>query len=151
MEIFQNINKSSYKPLNKEKKEEYDLEQEIILNKLSLRKKKLHEMLLQKRLNYTSQNIEKDKINQLKEISILVHKDKFDDIQTGLNKFYDFLINNDKLEKEHIKYIYENIFYRLQDIIYTEKIFENNGNMNKILFLINYLTTENNIFIGYAY
>ena len=47
MENFQNF-KSSYK----EKKAQNDLEEEIILNKLSLRKKKLYEILLQKRISF---------------------------------------------------------------------------------------------------
>ena len=142
MENFQNF-KSSYK----EKKAQNDLEEEIILNKLSLRKKKLYEILLQKRLNFISQNSEKDENSQLKEVSILIHKETFDDIQKGLHILYEFLINVNKLEKPHIKYIYENIYYRLLDIINSEKIFDDKGNMSKIFFLINYLTTENNIFI----
>ena len=142
MENFQNF-KSSYK----EKKAQNDLEEEIILNKLSLRKKKLYEILLQKRLNFISQNSEKDENCQLKEVSILIHKETFDDIQKGLHILYEFLINVNKLEKPHIKYIYENIYYRLLDIINSEKIFDDKGNMSKIFFLINYLTTENNIFI----
>ena len=142
MENFQNF-KSSYK----EKKAQNDLEEEIILNKLSLRKKKLYEILLQKRLNFISQNSEKDENCQLKEVSILIHKETFDDIQKGLHILYEFLINVNNLEKPHIKYIYENIYYRLLDIINSEKIFDDKGNMSKIFFLINYLTTENNIFI----
>lgn len=142
MENFQNF-KSSYK----EKKAQNDLEEEIILNKLSLRKKKLYEILLQKRLNFISQNSEKDENCQLKKVSILIHKETFDDIQKGLHILYEFLINVNKLEKPHIKYIYENIYYRLLDIINSEKIFDDKGNMSKIFFLINYLTTENNIFI----
>ena len=142
MENFQNF-KSSYK----EKKAQNDLEEEIILNKLSIRKKKLYEILLQKRLNFTSQNSERDGNSQLKEVSILIHKETFDDIQKGLHILYEFLINVNKLEKPHIKYIYENIYYRLLDIINSEKIFDDKGNMSKIFFLINYLTTENNIFI----
>ena len=147
MENFQNFNNFSFKSLNNEKIIKDEFENEIIENKLALRKKKLYQILLQKRKNYFIPNSLNDNACQLKEVSILIHKNTFEEIQSGLNKFYDFLINNEKLEKTDIKYIYENIYYRLLDLITSEKIFEKNANMNKIFFLINYLTTENNIFI----
>ena len=148
MENNQNFNKFSYKYFNNEKIEKDDLDKEIVENRLSLRKKKLYQILLQKRENYNTQNNHINaKENQLKEVSILIHKNTFEEIQTGLNIFYDFLINNEKLEKTHVKYIYENIYYRLLNLITCEKNIEKNRYMNKVLFLINYLTTENNIFI----
>ena len=136
-----------YKLYINDKKEE-DFKNQIISNKLSLRKKKLYNLLMQKRQTNTQiKTEEKNHIGTLSQISILIHKEDFNNIQSGLNMLYDYLINNPKLEKENIKYIYENIYYRLLDIICSDKSYENNKNMNKILFLINYLTTENNIFI----
>ena len=149
MENNQNYNEFSYKFFNNEKIEKDVLEKEIIENRLTLRKKKLYQILLQKRQNYTNLNNPlNDKENQLKDVSILIHKNTQEEIQKGLNNFYDFLINNENLDKNHIKYIYENIYYRLINLITCEKDIEKNIFMNKILFLINYLTTENNIFIG---
>ena len=136
-----------YRAINNEKNDKDELEKEFIETKLNLRKKKLYQILMQKRQSYMLQNSLNDKINQLKDVSILIHKNTFDEIQTGLDKFYDFLINNEKLEKNDIKYIYTNIYYRLLDIINSEKNFEKNGQMSKVLFLIQYLTTDNNVFI----
>lgn len=148
MENFQNSHIFSAKSFNNEKKEKDEFEQEILNNKLNIRKKRLYQILLQKRQNNIIQIQIKDKALQLKEVSILINKNIFEEIQNGLNKFYDFLVNYDKLEKVDIKYIYENIYYRLLDLISCEKKFDKNQHMNKIFFLINYLTTENNIFIG---
>ena len=147
MDNFKNNNNFPYRSFNNEKKEEDELHEELISNKLSLRKKKLYQILLQKRQNFFNQNMIKDKVNQLKEISSLIYKNTFEEIQTGLNKLYDFLINYEKLEKNDVKYIYENIYYRLLDIINSEKNYEKNEHMSKVFFLINYLTSENNIFI----
>ena len=147
MENYQNYNNISYKTFNNTKKEEDEFQEEIISNKLSIRKKRLYQILLQKRQNNYNQNIILDKTNQLKEVSSLIHKNAFEEIQTGLNKFYDFLSSKEKLEKNDIKYIYENIYYRLLDLINSEKSYEKNGHMNKSFFLISYLTSENNIFI----
>ena len=147
MENYQNYNNISYKTFNNTKKEEDEFQEEIISNKLSIRKKRLYQILLQKRQNNYNQNIILDKTNQLKEVSSLIHKNAFEEIQTGLNKFYDFLSSKEKLEKNDIKYIYENIYYRLLDLINSEKNYEKNGHMNKSFFLISYLTSENNIFI----
>ena len=147
MENYQNYNNISYKTFNNTKKEEDEFQEEIISNKLSIRKKRLYQILLQKRQNNYNQNIILDKTNQLKEVSSLIHQNAFEEIQTGLNKFYDFLSSKEKLEKNDIKYIYENIYYRLLDLINSEKSYEKNGHMNKSFFLISYLTSENNIFI----
>ena len=136
-----------YRLINNEKTDKDEMEKQLIETKLNLRKKKLYQILLQKRQMYMIQNSLNDKMNQLKEISILIHKNTFDENQTGLNKFYDFLISNEKLEKNDIKYIYTNIYYRLLDIINGEKNYEKNGQMSKVLFLIHYLATDNNIFI----
>lgn len=136
-----------YRLINNEKTDKDEMEKQLIETKLNLRKKKLYQILLQKRQMYMIQNSLNDKMNQLKEISILIHKNTFDENQTGLNKFYDFLISNEKLEKNDIKYIYTNIYYRLLDIINSEKNYEKNGQMSKVLFLIHYLATDNNIFI----
>ena len=144
---MENYESFPYRAINNEKNVKDELEKEFIETKLNLRKKKLYQILMQKRQSYILQNSLVDKINQLKDISILIHKNTFDEIQTGLNKFYDFLINNEKLEKDDIKYIYTNIYYRLLDIINSEKNFEKNGQMSKALFLIQYLATDNNIFI----
>ena len=148
MENIQNSHIFSAKSFNNEKKEKDEFEQEILNNKLNIRKKRLYQILLQKRQNNIMQIQIKDKALQLKEVSILINKNIFEEIQNGLNKFYDFIVNYDKLEKVDIKYIYENIYYRLLDLISCEKKFDKNQHMNKIFFLINYLTTENNIFIG---
>ena len=145
---LENFNNYSYKSLNNEKNIKDEFENEITENKLSLRKKKLYQILLKKRQNYKIQNFINDKEGQLKEVSILIHRNTFEEIQTGLNKLYDFLINNEKLEKNEIKYIYENIYYRLIDLITSEKNFKKNGHMDKVFYLINYLTADNNIFIG---
>ena len=144
---MENYESFPYKSINNEKNDKDELEKEMIESKLNLRKKKLYQLLMQKRQSYIIHNSLNDKINQLKNVSILIHKNTFDEIQTGLNNFYDFLINNEKLDKSDIKYIYANIYYRLLDIIISEKHFEKNGNMSKVLFLIQYLTTDNNIFI----
>ena len=144
---MENYESFPYRAINNEKNDKDELEKEFIETKLNLRKKKLYQILMQKRQSYMLQNSLNDKINQLKDVSILIHKNTFDEIQTGLDKFYDFLINNEKLEKNDIKYIYTNIYYRLLDIINSEKNFEKNGQMSKVLFLIQYLTTDNNIFI----
>ena len=144
---MENYESFPYRAINNEKNDKDELEKEFIETKLNLRKKKLYQILMQKRQSYMLQNSLNDKINQLKDVSILIHKNTFDEIQTGLNKFYDFLINNEKLEKNDIKYIYTNIYYRLLDIINSEKNFEKNGQMSKVLFLIQYLTTDNNVFI----
>ena len=148
MENYQNFNNYSYKSLNNEKNIKDEFENGITENKLALRKKKLYQILLQKRQNYKIPNFINDKEGQLKEVSILIHRNTFEEIQTGLNKFYDFLINNEKLEKNDIKYIYENIYYRLIDLITSEKIYKKNGHIDKVFFLINYLIADNNIFIG---
>ena len=148
MENFQNFNNYSYKSLNNEKNIKDEFENGITENKLALRKKKLYQILLQKRQNYKIPNFINDKEGQLKEVSILIHRNTFEEIQTGLNKFYDFLINNEKLEKNDIKYIYENIYYRLIDLITSEKNYKRNGHIDKVFFLINYLIADNNIFIG---
>ena len=144
---MENYESFPYRAINNEKNDKDELEKEFIETKLNLRKKKLYQILMQKRQSYMLQNSLNDKINQLKDVSILIHKNTFDEIQTGLDKFYDFLINNEKLEKNDIKYIYTNIYYRLLDIINSEKNFEKNGQMSKVLFLIQYLTTDNNVFI----
>ena len=144
---MENYESFPYKSIINEKNDKDELEKEMIESKLNLRKKKLYQILMQKRQSYMIQNSLNDKTNQLKDISILIHKNTFDEIQTGLNNFYDFLISNEKLDKSDIKYIYTNIYYRLLDIIISEKNFEKNWNMSKVLFLIQYLTTDNNIFI----
>ena len=144
---MENYESFPYKSINNEKNDKDELEKEMIESKLNLRKKKLYQLLMQKRQSYIIHNSLNDKITQLKNVSILIHKNTFDEIQTGLNNFYDFLISNEKLDKSDIKYIYANIYYRLLDIIISEKHFEKNGNMSKVLFLIQYLTTDNNIFI----
>ena len=144
---MENYESFPYRTINNEKNDKDELEKEFVETKLNLRKKKLYQILMQKRQSYMLQNSLNDKMNQLKDVSILIHKNTFDEIQTGLNKFYDFLINNEKLEKNDIKYIYTNIYYRLLDIINSEKNFEKNGQMSKTLFLIQYLITDNNIFI----
>ena len=143
-------NNIHYKSFINEKIDKDEFHNQIILNKLSLRKKKLYQTLMEKRkLNIIkNEDINIDKSNQLSQVSILIHKEDFDNIQSGLNIFYDYLINNEKLDKENIKYIFENIYYRLLDILNSDKNYDNNKHMNKILFLIRYLTTENNIFIG---
>ena len=130
--------------------EKEDFHEQILENKLSSRKKKLFQLLMQKRIanTFILKEEEKNPQNQLSKVSILIHKEDYDNIQNGLNLFYYFLINNKKLEKENINYIFENIYYRLLDIISSNKSFGENKHMNKILFLVNYLTTENNIFIG---
>ena len=145
IELKKNIH---YKSLNNNINEKEDFHNQIISNKLSLRKQKLYQILMEKRKINTPIRCEYiNKSDQLSQVSILIHKEDSDTIQTGLNIFYDYLINNEKLDKEKIKYILENIYYRLLDIINSNKNYDNNKNMNKILFLINYLTTENNIFI----
>lgn len=143
-------NNIHYKSFINEKIDKDEFHNQIILNKLSLRKKKLYQTLMEKRKFNIIKNedINIDKSNQLSQVSILIHKEDFDNIQSGLNIFYDYLINNEKLDKENIKYIFENIYYRLLDILNSDKNYDNNKHMNKILFLIRYLTTENNIFIG---
>ena len=143
-------NNIHYKSFINEKIDKDEFHNQIILNKLSLRKKKLYQTLMEKRkLNITkNEDININKSNQLSQVSILIHKEDFDNIQSGLNIFYDYLINNEKLDKENIKYIFENIYYRLLDILNSDKNYDNNKHMNKILLLIRYLTTENNIFIG---
>ena len=143
-------NNIHYKSFINEKIDKDEFHNQIILNKLSLRKKKLYQTLMEKRkLNIIkNEDINIDKSNQLSQVSILIHKEDFDNIQSGLNIFYDYLINNEKLDKDNIKYIFENIYYRLLDILNSDKNYDNNKHMNKILFLIRYLTTENNIFIG---
>ena len=142
-------NKYPYKKYINDENEKEDFEKEIINNKLSLRKKKLFQILLQKRQKYNISILNKvdNGSNQLSQVSILIQREDLNDIQSGLNIFYEYLINNSKLEKENIKYILENIYYRLLDIISSDKSFENNKCMNKIFFIINYLTTENNVFI----
>ena len=74
MENNRNFNKFSYKYFNNEKIEKDDLDKEIVENKLSLRKKKLYQILLQKRENYNTQNNHTINVkeNQLKEVSILI-------------------------------------------------------------------------------
>lgn len=135
-----------YKTILNDKNED-DFLNQVISNKLYLRKNKLYKLLMQKR-NQNISSIEKENTKEiLLQIAILIHKEDFENISSGLNMFYDYLINN-KLGKENIKYIFENIYYRLLDIIISEKSFDKNKNMNYILFLINYLTTENNVFIG---
>ena len=135
-----------YKTILNDKNED-DFLNQVISNKLYLRKNKLYKLLMQKR-NKNISSIEKENTKEiLLQIAILIHKEDFENISSGLNMFYDYLINN-KLGKENIKYIFENIYYRLLDIIISEKSFDKNKNMNCILFLINYLTTENNVFIG---
>ena len=145
MENYQNYHYKLF--FNDKKEDEDEFAKEVINSKLNMRKKKLYQILLQKRQIAFIDNQIKDKANQLKEISILIHKNTFEDIQKGLHQFYDFLVKNEKLEKTDIKYIYENIYYRLLDLIHSEKNFEKNGHMSKLFFLINYLTTDNNIFI----
>ena len=142
-------NNYPYKKYINDENEKEDFENEIINNKLSLRKKKLFQILLQKRQKYNISILNKvdNGSNQLSQVSILIQREDLNDIQSGLNIFYEYLINNSKLEKENIKYILENIYYRLLDIISSDKSFENNKFMNKIFFIINYLTTENNVFI----
>ena len=142
-------NKYPYKKYINDENEKEDFEKEIINNKLSLRKKKLFQILLQKRQKYNISILNKvdNGSNQLSQVSILIQREDLNDIQSGLNIFYEYLINNSKLEKENIKYILENIYYRLLDIISSDKSFENNKSMNKIFLIINYLTTENNVFI----
>ena len=145
MENYQNYH---YKLFYNEKKEDEDeFAKEVINSKLNMRKKKLYQILLQKRHIELIDNPIKDKVNQLKEISILIHKNTFEEIEKGLHQFYDFLVKNEKLEKNDIKYIYENIYYRILDLINSEKNYDKNGHMSKLIFLINYLTTDNNIFI----
>ena len=137
----------SYKSFLDEKNEE-DFKSQIISTKLSIRKKKLLNLLMQKRKeNISLKKQENKNIEILPQISILIHKDDFENINSGLIMFYDYLINS-KLEKENIKYIFENIYYRLLDIIISEKSFVKNKHMNNILYLIKFLTTENNVFIG---
>ena len=137
----------SYKSFLNEKNEE-DFKSQIISTKLSIRKKKLLNLLMQKRKeNISLKKQENKNIEILPQISILIHKDDFENINSGLIMFYDYLINS-KLEKENIKYIFENIYYRLLDIIISEKSFVKNKHMNNILYLIKFLTTENNVFIG---
>ncbi len=126
-----------YKLYINDKKEE-DFKNQIISNKLSLRKKKLYNLLMQKRQTNTQIKAEeKNHIDTLSQISILIHKEDSNNIQSGLNMLYDYLINNSKLEKENIKYIYENIYYRLLDIICSDKSYESMKNINIIIFLIN--------------
>ena len=137
----------SYKSFLNEKNEE-DFKSQIISTKLSIRKKKLLNLLMQKRKeNISLKKQENKNIEILPQISILIHKDDFENINSGLIMFYDYLINS-KLEKENIKYIFENIYYRLLDIIISEKSFVKNKHMNNILYLIKFLTTEINVFIG---
>ena len=139
-----------YKSINNDNNEKEEFEKEIIANKLSIRKRKLYQILQQKRKINSLNNTKEDKnqINQLSQVSILIQREGNNDIQSGLNIFYNFLINNEELDKENIEYILENIYYRLLDIILTDKYYDNNRHMSKIFFLINYLTTENNVFIG---
>ena len=139
-----------YKSINNDNNEKEEFEKEIIANKLSIRKRKLYQILQQKRKINSLNNITEDKnqINQLSQVSLLIQREENNDIQSGLNIFYNFLINNQELNKENKEYILENIYYRLLDIILTDKSFDNNKHMSKIFFLINYLTTENNAFIG---
>lgn len=139
-----------YKSFNNDNNEKEEFEKEIIENKLSIRKRKLYQILQQKRkINSLNSNTEdKNQTNQLSQVSILIQREGDNDIQSGLNIFYNYLINNEKLDKETKEFILENIYYRLLDILLTEKSFDNNKHMSKIFFLINYLTTESNAFIG---
>ena len=139
-----------YKSFNNDNNEKEEFEKEIIENKLSIRKRKLYQILQQKRkINSLNSNTEdNNQANQLSQVSILIQREGDNDIQSGLNIFYNYLINNEKLDKETKEFILENIYYRLLDIILTEKSFDNNKHMSKIFFLINYLTTESNAFIG---
>ena len=150
MEGSEIAKKIFYKSLiNNNNEEEEDFQNQILSSKLFSRKKKLYQLLMQRRIgnNLILKEDEKKDEKQLSKVSILIHKEDFDNIQNGLNIFYDYLINNEKLDKENIDYIFENIYYRLLDIISSNKSFVENKNMSKILFLLNYLTTENNIFI----
>ena len=148
--IPQKNSKFLYKSFNNDNNEKEEFEKEIIENKLSIRKRKLYQILQQKRIiNSLNNNAEdKNQTNQLSQVSILIQREGDNDIQSGLIIFYNFLINNEKLDKENKEFILENIYYRLLDIILTEKSFDNNKYMSKIFFLINYLTTESNAFIG---
>ena len=148
--IPQKNSKFLYKSFNNDNNEKEEFEKEIIENKLSIRKRKLYQILQQKRkINSLNNNTEdKNQTNQLSQVSILIQREGDNDIQSGLNIFYNYLINNEKLDKENKEFILENIYYRLLDIILTEKSFDNNKHMSKIFFLINYLTTESNAFIG---
>ena len=148
MEFSEIKNRTPYKLIFNDNNEEENFRNQMISDKLSLRKKKLFQILMQKRqINTPLNKNENNKKDQLTQVSILIHKEDFDSIQSGLNIFYDYLINNTKLDKEKINFIFENIYYRLLDLISSNKSFEQNKYMNKILFLINYLTTENNTFI----
>ena len=148
--IQQKKSKFLYKSINIDNNEKEEFEKEIISNKLSIRKRKLYQILQEKRkinsLNNTTED--KNQTNQLSQVSLLIQREGNNDIQSGLNMFYNFLINNEKLDKENKEFILENIYYRLLDIILTDKSFDNNKHMSKIFFLINYLTTESNVFIG---
>ena len=119
-------------------------------NNLKRRKEKMQNLLLSKRLA-NSEIFNDNKNNsieeQLKQISILIYKNTPDEIDKGLNLLNNFFIQNEINNKEIINYIIENIFYRLLDLIKSNKSFENNIHMEKIIYLINFLTTYEKKFI----
>ena len=132
----QKKSKFLYKSINNDNNEKEEFEKEIISNKLSIRKRKLYQILQQKRKINSLINTTEDKnqANQLSQVSILIQREGNNDIQSGLNIFYNFLINNEKLDKENKEFILENIYYRLLDIILTDKSFDNNKHMSIIFF-----------------
>ena len=80
--IPQKNSKFLYKSFNNDNNEKEEFEKEIIENKLSIRKRKLYQILQQKRkINSLNNNTEdKNQTNQLSQVSILIQREGDNDI-----------------------------------------------------------------------